>query len=253
MSHGADALSFTCNICGERVLNCPIDKIDREIVSCQKCGSTVRGRAIIDALSRALFGRSVPLPDFPLNMRINGVGLSDWHGYAPLAEKLDYRNTFLHRAPRLDILQPETEERFEFLISSEVFEHVPPPAQRAFDGAFNLLKPGGHLILTVPYKVDGATDEHFETLYDYKIVEIGNERVLLNRRRDGKFEVFTDLCFHGGDGETLEMRVFSEADILRSLKAAGFINVRIMRENVLEFGILHKHLWSLPIVATRPN
>src|SRR5208337_5051049 len=83
--------------------------------------------------------------------------LSDWGGYAaPLALKYRYRNTFFHSEPKLDITNPPDSMRgsLDFLISSDVFEHVLPPVSKAFAGAFDVLKPGGHLILSAPSSPD---------------------------------------------------------------------------------------------------
>jgi hypothetical protein len=73
----------------------------------------------------------------------------------------------------------------------------------------------------------------------------------VNRRRDGSTEVFDDLCFHGGDGSTLELRVFTEEELKKILRGAGFSEVRIASENIPEFGVEHCHPWSLPIVARK--
>jgi hypothetical protein len=64
-------------------------------------------------------------------------------------------------------------------------------------------------------------------------------------------EVFENLCFHGGHGSTLEMRVFSEASLKEVIKAAGFDEVEIVTEDVPEFGVQHAETWSLPIVARK--
>jgi hypothetical protein len=75
--------------------------------------------------------------------------------------------------------------------------------------------------------------------------------VLVNRRRDGSLEVFEDLCFHGGDGSTLEMRVFTETSLKETLTAAGFSSVQVASEDIPEFGVRHSETWSLPIVARK--
>jgi SAM-dependent methyltransferase len=212
-------------------------------------------RAIIHLLSTALFQRSMPLPEFPADRSIVGVGLSDWVGYADrLARKFSYTNTYYHREPRLDITSPASAYAgsADFLISTEVFEHVPPPVERAFNGSFSILKPGGHLILTVPYSLDPETVEHFPTLHDYELVDEDGARVLRNRRADGTVETFRNLIFHGGEGETLETRLFSETGLQAQLRKAGFNAITTMRENVPEFGIIQRERWSLPIVARRP-
>lgn len=62
----------------------------REEPSCPRCGSTVRMRSIIHTLSMELFGKSMPIKDFPDERNITEVGISDWQGYAgPLSRKLD--------------------------------------------------------------------------------------------------------------------------------------------------------------------
>ena len=147
---------FTCNLCG-RLNRHDGGKLDRERPSCSSCGSNVRTRGLLQALSMELFGANLTLPDFPRVRSIRGIGTSDSILYADgLASRLDYRNTFHDRAPRFDIANPEEEEagRYDFLISIEVFEHVAPPAGAAFDQVFRLLKPYGFLVFTVPYSLE---------------------------------------------------------------------------------------------------
>ena len=40
---------------------------------------------------------------------------------------------------------------------------------------------------------------------------------MINTTREGRIEEFEDLIFHGGEGETLEKRVFSLPDLLDEL------------------------------------
>jgi SAM-dependent methyltransferase len=248
-------MDFTCNICSTEITGCPIENIDREISSCPQCGSTVRFRSIVHLASVVLFGRSMALPQFPVDHTIVGIGLSDWPGYAePLARKFNYTNTFFHQPPFFDIAEPigDRAATCDFVISTEVFEHVSPPVSRAFTGAFNLLKPGGHLILTVPFSNNPTTVEHFPDLHDYRIIQFGDEYVLVNRAKDGRYALHQDLVFHGGPGTTLEIRIFGRADLQTHLAEAGFTDIQIFGDDVPQWGILHKHPWSLPIVARRP-
>lgn len=250
-----ETLDFTCNVCGTRAVCCPVEKIDREVASCDGCGSSVRMRSIVHLLSLALHGKSMPLPDWPVNKSIRGVGLSDWHGYATrLPRKVDYINTYFHTEPYLDICDPPENytAAFDFLISTEVYEHVPPPAARAFENSFKILKPGGTFVFTVPFTNAPDTTEHFPDLNRYEIVKIDDDYVMVNRKKDGSYELHTKLAFHGGPGTTLEMRVYSRQAVLRHLQDAGFVDVTVMEDPYLEAGIIHKHLWSLPILARRP-
>lgn len=245
-------LSFRCNICGVdgEALRAGFG---RETASCAACGSTVRMRAVVHLLSQALFGRSLVTDDFPRAAHLHGIGLSDWTVYAErLARKLDYTNTFYHCEPQLDITDVPDERTgsCDFLISTDVFEHVAPPASRAFEGAKRLLKPGGTLILTVPFSLDAETVEHFPLLHDYRIEATGDgNHVLHNRCADGQEQRFESLVFHGGPGETLEMRLFSKISLERQLRDAGFVDIRFHDEPVPEFGIFWDLPWSLPVTA----
>jgi SAM-dependent methyltransferase len=233
-----------------------MSELKREEPSCPSCGSNVRWRAIVQVLSLNLFGASLALQDFPARPDVRGVGLSDWDGYAlPLSGRLDYRNTYFHQEPKLDIrdIPAELEGAFDFVISSEVFEHVPPPVSVAFANVRRLLKPGGVLIFTAPYAKHGKTMEHFPELYDYELAERDGRRVLKNRTRAGVTQLFESLVFHGGEGETLEMRVFSERDLIEEFERAGFCSVKIYEEPDFEHGIYWQEDWSLPIAARTPT
>jgi len=248
-------LDFDCNICGTHIVDCPIEQIDREVVSCATCGSTVRWRGIVHVLSLALFGKSIPLTEFPEDKAIRGVGLSDSPLYAtPLAEKFSYTNTYIHQEPLMDIENPA--EAFigvhDFLISADVFEHVMPPAARAFENALRLLKPGGHLILTVPYGHDDETLEHFPDVAAYKIVQFDEEYVMVHRDKFGAYTLRTDLRFHGGQGDTLEMRVFARRHVLKLLADAGFTDIQVFEDPYLPWGLRNFDPWGKPILAKRP-
>jgi SAM-dependent methyltransferase len=205
-------------------------------------------------LSKELFDAPLGLPDFPELKSVRAIGMSDPPELAAkLREIFDYTNTFYHQPPHLDITKPAESDfgRYDFILSSEVMEHVPPPVEHSFANLYRLLKPDGFLMLTVPYRIDGKTVEHFPELYEYTLAMLGGRTVLVNRRRDGSIETFENLCFHGGDGSTLEMRVFSEESLTRVLRGAGFRDVHIAAENIPEFGVLHAHAWSLPVIARK--
>ena len=250
-------LRFRCNICGEDSSTTLAD-LEREKPTCGSCGSTPRVRAIIRALSTELFrGESAALPDFPSWKEMRGLGMTDWIGYAEgLAEKFTYTNTFLHQEPRLDIgadeMPPDWMGAHDFIISSEVLEHVLPPVSKAFDNILRLLKPGGVLILTVPYTLMPDSTEHFPELHDFSVVQEDGTSVLRNTTEDGEVQEFRNLVFHGGPGSTLEMRVFSENALLRLLREAGFEAIKVHREPDIVHGVWWPEPWSLPISARKP-
>ncbi|MBN1261654.1 MAG: class I SAM-dependent methyltransferase [Anaerolineae bacterium] len=231
-----------------------MSRLHRELPSCWNCGSTMRFRAIVHLLSEELLGAELLLPDFP-KRPWRGVGLSDWEGYArPLAEKWQYTNTFYHCEPFLDIttIPPKMEGTLDFLIASDVFEHIAPPITVAFENARRLLKPGGLFILTVPYVREGRTQEHFPELFRYEIVEREGRPILNNITRDGRHQQFDELVFHGGEGVNLELRMFSEGDILDTLTAVGFTDIRIHHEPCYRHGIIWLEDRHLPFTARVP-
>ena len=196
--------------------------------------------------------------DFPHRKNLRGLGLTDWEGYSSaLAEKFDYINTYFDQEPRLDIsateIPPERHSAYDFIISSEVFEHVVAPVERAFQNVITMLKPGGVFILTVPYGLQSETIEHFPELHDFSIVEHGGQFELHNITKTGVKQSFKELVFHGGPGSTLEMRVFAQSDLLRHLTGAGFENITTYATPDFSHGIWWPEPWSWPITSRKPN
>lgn len=246
-----EAIQFQCNIC-DAPNRCPRSQLGREIPSCQGCKSTVRGRALMRMLSREIFGIDLRLPDFPVLKGIRGLGMSDSLDYANrLTEKFDYRNTYYDREPKFDITQPDERElgSYDFIISSEVLEHVVAPVENAFLNLRRLLKPNGVLLLTVPYRLQGEIEEHFGQMSDYGFAQVGGRTVLVRKANAGNYQVFDNVIFHGGQGTTLEMRVFSETSLKKAFHDAGFGSVHVYSEECVAFGVIHHEPWSLPLRA----
>ena len=246
--------TFACNICGTSNSS-DTGLLDREEPSCSGCGSSVRFRAIVHLLTTELFGKSLTLSEIPVLKQICGLGLTDWSGYAAqFAERFSYVNTYYDCEPLFDIVNPAPEHtgQYDFLIASEVFEHVAVPVEAAFAQAARILKPQGFLILTVPFTtLTEETAEHFPNLESYKIIEIDGQFILVNRHKDGTIETFDDLSFHGGPGTTLEMRLFAMRDLEKKLLASGFGEVAILRESFPRFGVQLHQPWSLPLIARK--
>jgi GT2 family glycosyltransferase/SAM-dependent methyltransferase len=249
---GIETLRFRCNICGEANEAAP-DALTREDSSCAFCRSNVRFRSMIHVLSIGLFGRSLALDEFPDDRRIKGVGLSDWNGYASrLARKLDYTNTFYHMEPRLDIndIPPEMEGTLDFIISSDVFEHTPPPVSLPFHNAFRLLKPGGTLVLSVPF-THGEPEEYYPELHDYSIEDIDGKHRLVNTTKQGVRQVFEEPVFHGGGGLTLAMRMFTEKSLIGEMEKAGFSETAAIKKNCLPYGIYWQYNWGYSFMGKK--
>lgn len=220
--------------------------------SCKTCGSTLRFRALVNGLSLGLFKESLALPDFPTRPDIKGIGLSDADLYSKrLQHKVSYTNTFLHSPPRLDITDIDAAEfgELDFLIASDVFEHVTPPVGRAFRNARRLLRQGGVFVFSVPY-VPGSTKEHFPELWDHRIESREGKLVLINRTVDGRLQEFHDLVFHGGPGTTLEMRLFGLDDLVQHFRDAGFSDPVVLSHGAPQFGIdFASEVCSIPMIA----
>lgn len=222
--------------------------------SCSGCGSTIRTRALMQVLSEELFGTTIPVRDFPRLKGIRGLGTSDSADYAGLlAERFDYQNTWYHRDPRFDVMNvPDSEwGRYDFVLSSEVLEHVSPPVGQAFRNLCRLLKPHGVLVMTVPFLQADETREHFPDLHDFTIATLKDRLVLVNRTQDGRLQVHEDLVFHGGPGSTLELRLFSERHLRQSLLDGGFAELQFYPGPAPKWGISHPGDWSLPLAARK--
>jgi SAM-dependent methyltransferase len=206
-------------------------------------------------LSTELFGVPLAVSEFPRVKSLRGLGITDANPYATqLAGTLDYRNTFYDREPRFDLENPPEHEfgKFDFIVASEIFEHVLPPVERAFQSAAQLLKPNGVLILTVPYSLESSMREHYPELHQFGFASVGDEQVLVNRSRAGEIQVFEQPVFHlSGNDPSLEVREFNERDLVAQLRAAGFRDVKIHADNYAPFGVVNSESCSLPIAARK--
>jgi SAM-dependent methyltransferase len=244
-------IEYQCNICGMRNR---LDKAQfhRELATCRKCGANARFRGIIHVLGTLLGGSdNMVLKDWPVQKNIVGAGMSDWSRYANLLKsKFSYENTFYDHEPKLDImnLSEKHVSKYDFLICSDVFEHILTPLQQGFDNLFRLLKPGGKLIFSVPYTRAAETLEHYPGLRDYEILDFRGEKIIINRDETNHLQVYNNLVFHGGEGATLEMRIFCESDVLSRLGQAGFSNIRVYDQPQLSIG----YYWP-PLRSADPN
>jgi len=209
---------------------------------------------MIYLLSMELFGKAIPLTWFPKLTTLRGFGMSDWSCYASrLASKFNYLNTFYDREPRIDFAEshPNLSSTADFVLSADVLEHIDQPVERAINEIWKILKPNGFLAATVPVTRDGAMLEHFPELFQYRILQLGDAPVLVNRRKDGTVEVNQDLVFHGGEGNVLEMRQFGLAHLHSKLLSAGFREVEFLLDDLPDFGILFDDDVSQPFIARK--
>lgn len=229
-------MEFQCNLCGAINRIHFSQNIRTPGPLCDQCKSSTRFRFVAYAISSYIFGGDGGLFKDEDN-RLEGIGLSD---APPISRALsrfsNYKNTFYHKPPYLDIMRaPDSDQICDFLISSDVFEHTPPPVEAPFINAYSLLRHGGILILSVP--TTNAYLEHFPELFDYNLVEENGKYRLVNTTRAGQYQEFDQLRFHGGPGSTLEMRIFSVVEVERNLKEAGFTSIERLSATVEAYGI----------------
>jgi len=223
------------------------DKEKHRELGC-KFGYNNRFRAVCYVLTKMLFNDVIIMYELDIDKTIRGIGMSD-SGWATICEqKFDYTNTYYHKAPFLDIYNEDHVNNYkllDFIISSDVFEHINPfpGIQIAFNNLYNMLKKGGFIVFSVPYNNIGEHIEHYPNLYDYTIKLENNKYILYNTTIDGKSETFNHLCFHGGPGNTLEMRVFSKKSIIAYLENSGFTDITFhnITEDMNKYGIF----WSI--------
>jgi SAM-dependent methyltransferase len=109
---------------------------------------------------------------------------------------------------------------FDLVIASEVFEHVRHD-MKGFCEVLRVLKPGGSLILTVPY-------DHEMEKTRKRVDTSGEEDVHLMEPE-----------YHGGGGHTLAYRNYGR-DLLGLLREAGFAVCHYDLE-ILSYGITTQH------------
>lgn len=232
-------LDFVCNVCGtlhcERVAN-----FHREMAPCPECGSNARFRGMVAGLGDVLqMPARLPLVNWPARPGVRGLGMSDWPGYAEvLARKMAFVNTHFDQAPQLDILQPDAQWLgvHDFVLSTDVLEHVLQPVQKAFDHLLALLKPGGWLVFSVPYTTEPSTREHYPAMVDFDVQRAEDQLTVKWRGADGSVHLDEYPQFHGGAGATLELRVFGRDAVLKHLAQAGFVQVRELNVARLDCG-----------------
>jgi SAM-dependent methyltransferase len=235
-------LSFICPITGDYVQKTyRFEEINREGVCHLDLNS--RSRSIVILLLNKLLEEISPLKTVKMK-HLKCIGMSDNPILANyFANSFDYQNTFFDVDPKFDIYEPEGHiGKYDFVISSDVFEHISPypGLDIAFKNLYNILKPNGFVVFSVPFIYTDCSVEHFPNLFDYKIVTEGNKIIMHNKTIDGKNEKFENLIFHGGPGVTLEMRLFCKSDLEKKFLKAGFKKIHFLdptEPNVLKYGI----------------
>lgn len=217
--------SFLCAICGHIS---SYESVGRESMPCDWCGATWRARAMVIALLQALGKPNVALTQISEDWSLRGIGISDDIKIASkLVSKFSYVNTYYHQAPKLNLCSVDEQwlESSQFVICSDVLEHVPAPAETALRGLHSILQPGGVAVISVPYKPEGVTDEFYPELDRYEVIDSN----VVWHDNSGTKHVDSSPEFHGGAGQTLAFRLWSLPGLLEALMNCGFSHVSVMK------------------------
>lgn len=212
---------FHCPICGEISQVTPTD---REDTACQ-CGASWRVQACMLAVLEGLgYPSNVQPKDIESDLSRIGLGITDnWMLARRISNIFSYTNSFHHRFPTLDLLNPPAPalEFFEFVSCSDVLQCTAPPSSDALAGIFSLLKPGGFTVISVPASRFDESDEYYPAIKSWWM-------------KDGTLHYVDDSGvkhldetpeYHGGIDQTLTFRLWSLSDLVRQCRAAGFIDV----------------------------
>jgi len=243
--------NFLCLICKNQN-ELDFDNLHREIPSCDHCKSTVRLRQLSAALDTVLS------KDFAHKKNVNVVGLSDHDlvkRFLDSYPKITYTNTFFDEEPNLDICRPgkKWKQSADILISSDVLEHVFYPISHALEGSLKVLKPNGVLVLTMPWNEFGASIEHYPWMTAYSVIEEGPDiHKVIGVDQQGLTHIVQEPNFHGGPGNTLEMRLISLHVLLHELSKVGFRDIEVQLEENRTYGI-NPTLGMGVILARKPK
>ena len=214
-----------CLLCANG--NC-LAVMNTEDQACDICCATWRAQAVMRGVLLGLgYPENVDINEINTDLSRTGLGIGDdWKLARMLSQKFAYTNSFLHQFPKVDLLDPPAPciDYFEFITCSDVLEHTPPPRKKPIFGIFQMLRPGGFTVISVPIEKDCAFKEYYPGLVSWEISQ--NEL----RWKDDRGSVFVDEEpeFHGGEGLTLAFRQWSKKQLVDDLSLVGFSEVVLL-------------------------
>ncbi|MGB6120736.1 MAG: methyltransferase domain-containing protein [Bacteroidota bacterium] len=205
--------------------------MEREGYLCGNCGASSRMRAVIHLLGKVLGEEGPTLFEWPSDKSVSilessargpyPMMLADKFDYVPTEydpEKIRAADNAMKYADFQDLKFPDNS--FDLVIASEVFEHVRDDI-KGYREVLRVLKPGGALLLTVPY-------DHEMEQTRKRVDTSGEEDVHLMEPE-----------YHGGGGHTLAYRNYGR-DLMNVLRDAGFAVCHYDLQN-LSLGITAQH------------
>jgi SAM-dependent methyltransferase len=150
-----------------------------------------------------------------------GLGISDDIALASkVPTKFFYSNTYFDTFPQLDIrnVPPEAKGKFEFVLCSDVLEHIDCDLDLAIQGVLGLLKPNGFALFSVPVVENAIETEFYPNLMSFEI--INNQVHWVDKQEI--MHVDNSPEFHGGRGQNLAFRQFDDDQFRKVLEFNGF-------------------------------
>jgi hypothetical protein len=236
-------LNSRCAVCGHGI---EIDKgpLHRELQICANCGSCPRFCGLAFGVNKLLHDEPPdrPLCDLSEFRTVNAIGVSDDDRLARVfQEKFSYTNTFFHTDPKLDICSRESCSgyRADLIICSDVIEHTVSTPIVPLSNLYNMLTPGGGLVLSAPTFLFDSTIEWYGGMVEMEVSEEGGRHIVRWRNKRSTQYVDTDPVFHGGPGQVLELRLISHSELLAVARSVGFVG------GTLEFAPEWGYLWPI--------
>ena len=220
-----------CNICNSNLEydlndNLTVDEINtfREGLCCKECGSISRDRVMMWVLANT-YSKTGNLFDAPENKNIRILESTATRGHPKILDsKFEYLNTIFDADAIKENRDPQkyadfqnlhfTESYFDYILASDVFEHVRLD-DNAYSEIYRTLKPGGYFLMTVPFS--------------YTM-----EETLIRVKPDGDRDIFLLPPEYHAE-HTLVYRVYGK-DLFKKLTDHGF-HVCYIHAQIRNYGI----------------
>lgn len=164
-----------------------------------------------------------PMLELDPDQRRYGLGISDNPEMAKFFRRcFNYSNSELDVNPIVDLLNPpeSLSGLYDFVICSDVLEHVPPSPDRAIVSLASFLRPGGIAMVSVPVS-GGDTDEYYPGIVSWSM----ENGALHWTDTAGTTHIDPDPEIHGGDGLTIAFRTWGAEDFERAVLESGFSSI----------------------------
>ena len=213
---------WKCVLCSAR--NYGKARFERESALCRGCSSTWRARAMALSITTSLGYEPKRLGEIHPDWSRVGLGISDDVELSSrLSTKFFYSNTFFDAFPNLDIREIPSiaHAAFEFVSCSDVLEHIDVDIKKAIRGISKLLKPSGFAVLSVPITHTAERVEFYPKLKTFNVIGETVEWVDQNGKK------FIDQFpeFHGGRGQNLAFRQFTDESFRKLVLDNGFASI----------------------------